>query len=203
MLATAVLALTASACGTSAASASKPAVIFAGEVPPSAAVVGAQGGLAAAEKATGTTVPLAKASPATALFTALGVFQSCLKGLNVTFIGVPSAADPNSPKDNPAYIKALTTCAAQSNIIQALNAEKTAQENLTPKQVKAENGVYLKWRTCMISRGWVVPMPKPDAQGALFSFSGGGPKMTPPKGQSGFSSPDIGACLTLAREGKT
>ncbi len=153
---------------------------------------------------TGTSVPLAKQDPTTALFTALAVFQSCLKGLGVTFSGAPSASNPNSPTNSPSYIKSLTTCAAQSNIVQALNAEKTAQDDLTPAQVAKENRIYLKWRTCMIERGWTVPEPKPDAKGALFSFGtggSGGPQLTPPPGQSVLSSPDIQACVSLSQKG--
>jgi len=178
---------------------------MAGQVPPSAILLGGAGGTAAAGS-TGTTIPLAKQDPTTALFSAIGTFQSCLKGLGVTFAGAPSANNPNSPSNSPSYIKSLTTCAAQSNIVQALNAEKTAQDNLTPKQVANENKIYLKWRTCMIARGWGVPVPKPDAKGALFSFGtggGGGPQLTPPPGQSLLSSPDTQACIALAQRGKT
>jgi hypothetical protein len=155
---------------------------------------------------TSTTIPLAKQDPTTALFTAIGVFQSCLKGLGVTFQGAPSANNPNSPTNNPSYLKSLTTCAAQSNILGALKSEQTAQDDLTPKQVANENKIYLKWRKCMIGRGWGVPEPKPDAKGALFSFGtggGGGPQLTPPPGQSLLSSPDIEACVQLAQRGKS
>ena len=61
-----VLAVAASACGASATS-SRPAVIVAGQVPPSAVLVGGAGGTAAAGS-TGTTIPLAKQDPTTALF---------------------------------------------------------------------------------------------------------------------------------------
>ncbi len=204
-LVVAAVALGAAACGSPSVS-NKPTAIFAGEVPPSAVIVGGKASLASNAKATATTVPLAKQSPETALFSALGIFESCLKGQHMTYIGLPKPSDPSSPANNPNYLNALKTCAAQSNIIQALDNAKTAQENLTPAQVKAENNTYLKWRTCMISKGWVVSMPKPNSQGALFSFggSGGGSKMTPPAGQSGgLNSPDISECLTLAQEGKT
>ena len=92
-------------------------------------------------------MPLAKADPTTSLFTAVGVFQACLSGLGVSFIGVPSAADPNSPANNPTYLKDLETCAAKSNILQALKTEQSAQDNLTLAQVKKENQAYLKWRS--------------------------------------------------------
>jgi len=114
------------------------------------------------------TVPLTKQNPTTALFSAIGIFQSCLTGLGVTFIGIPSAKDPNSPADNPTYIKNLETCATQSNILQALKAAQTAQDNLTPSDVKTENQQYLKWRTCMIARGWTIPQPTPNSKGLLF-----------------------------------
>ena len=87
------------------------------------------------------TIPLAKENTTTALFTALGDFQACLSTKGVTFIGAPNPSDPSSPANNPNYLKALETCAAQSKILQALKAEQTAQENLTPTQVKKENRI--------------------------------------------------------------
>ena len=195
--------LVATSCGSSPSSSSGPAIIASGQIPKSAVLVGGTGGSGQAGS-TGTTVPLAKQNPTTAFFTAIGVFMSCLKTLGVSFVGAPNASDPSSPANNPTYLKNLTTCAARSDIVQALKAETTAQDNLTPKQVAQENKGYLKWRTCMIShRGWVIPQPKPDAKGALFSFGGsggGGPQMTPPPGQSLFSSPDIQACTACNRK---
>jgi hypothetical protein len=199
-----LLAVAATSCATAAPSSSGSAVITAGQIPPSAVLVGGDGGTGGTGSS-GTTIPLAKQDPTTALFTAIGVFQSCLQGMGVTFAGVPGGGDPNSPTNSPTYIKSLTTCAAQSDIVQALKSEQTAQEDLTPKQVTQENKIYIKWRTCMIGRGWVVPPPKPDAKGALFSFGGttGGPQLTPPPGQSLLSSPDIEACVSLAQKGRT
>ncbi len=145
------------------------------------------------------TIPLAKENTATALFTALGDFQACLSTKGVTFIGAPNASDPSSPANNPNYLKALGTCAAQSKILQALKAEQTAQENLTPTQVKKENKIYLKWRTCMIGRGWQIPEPKPNTKGLLFSFGGtSAPQLKPPPGQSLLSSSDLQACAAKA-----
>jgi hypothetical protein len=197
-----VLTIVASSCGSNAGShSSGPSLISSGQLPRSAVLVGGASG----KNATATTIPLAKQDPTTALFTAIGVFQSCLKGLGVTFAGAPTAGNPNSPTNSPSYIKSLTTCAAQSNILQALKSEQTAQADLTPKQIAKENKVYVKWRACMISRGWGVPKPTPNAQGALFSFgtSGGGAQLTPPPGQSISSSPDIQACVARAQKGKT
>ncbi|MGA2521111.1 MAG: hypothetical protein ABSG81_09870 [Acidimicrobiales bacterium] len=158
------------------------------------------------------TIPLAKQNSITALFTALSTFQSCLKGQGVTFIGIPNSADPNSPANNPSYIKALTTCAAQSNILQALKAEQTAQSSLTLAQIHTENKDYLKWRTCMIGKGWTIPTPTPNAQGLLFSFGAPGATGTtgsgasdasiggfvPPAGQTILSTSDMQTCASKA-----
>lgn len=142
---------------------------------------------------------MAKENTTTALFTALGDFQACLSTKGVTFIGAPNPSDPSSPANNPNYLKALETCAAQSKILQALKAEQTAQENLTPTQVKKENKIYLKWRTCMIGRGWQIPEPKPNTKGLLFSFGGTStPQLKPPPGQSLLSSSDLQACAAKA-----
>lgn len=154
--------------------------------------------------APGDTVPLAKEDPTTKFFGALSVFQSCLKGLGTKFIGVPSASDPNSPANNPDYIKSLSTCAAKSNIVQALKDQQTAQDNLTPAQIELQNKGYLAWRDCMIGRGWGIPEPKPDSKGRLFSFGAGGnaptPNFTPPPGQDILSSADIRQCATESQQ---
>lgn len=179
---------------------SAPTLLAAGQLPKSAFPTGK----AAKAAESNDTVPLAKQNPTTALFTAIGVFQSCLTGLGTSFIGVPSAGNPNAPANNPTYIKNLTTCAAQSNIIQALKAEQSAQDNLTASQVKTENQDYLKWRTCMIGRGWQIPTPTPNAKGLLFSFGGtgggasAGTGFKPPPGQNLLSSPDMSQCAAKA-----
>ena len=71
--------------------------------------------------------------------------------------------------------------------MQALKDQQTAQDNLTPAQIKQQNKGYLAWRDCMIGRGWGIPEPKPDSKGRLFSFGGGSgssaPNFTPPPGQ--------------------
>ena len=201
MLALSGLAVMAVACGTTPTAA--PTLMAAGQLPRSA--FPAPGSLKGG-KATTATIPLAKQSPTTALFTAIGIFQSCLSGMGVKFIGAPSAGDPNSAANNPTYLKSLATCAAQSNIVQALKTEQTAQDNLTPKQVKLENQDYLKWRTCMIGRGWQIPTPTPNAKGLLFSFGGTGGSSAgfkPPPGQSVLSSPDLAACAAKAQAGSS
>ena len=196
-----LLALVAAGCGASSASSSKPVFVESGQIPRADLPTGGangKGGLAVS----GTTVPLAKQNPTTALFTAIGVFQSCLAGMGVTFVGVPSAGNPNSPANNPSYIKSLTTCAAQSDIVQALKAAQSAQDNLTLAQIKTENKDYLRWRTCMIARGWGIPPPTPNSKGLLFSFGGSStPDFKPPPGQSVLSSPDLQECAAKAEQG--
>jgi hypothetical protein len=161
-------------------------------------------GSGSAEAAAGatTTIPLAKKDPTTEFFQATSSFSACLKGLGVTFVGAPDPSHPNSPTNDPNYLKSLEKCAAQSNILQALKDFQASQNNLTPKQIQKENQQYLSWRTCMIARGWTIPQPTPDSQGRLFSINtggGSGPQITPPPGQSVFNSPDIQACTAQAQ----
>jgi hypothetical protein len=160
----------------------------------SSAAVASRGGVAT------TTIPLAKQNPTTEFFQATASFTSCLKALGVTFIGTPDPTKPSSPANDPSYLKSLETCAAQSHILQAIKDFQSAQAKLTTKQIQQENEAYLRWRTCMIGRGWTVPEPVPNSQGELFYFSANspGPQITPPPGQNPISSPDIQDCETQA-----
>jgi hypothetical protein len=183
---------------------SSPGVVTiqSGQAPPGALPTGT--GARTAGDATAATVPLAQQNPTTALFTAIGVFQSCLSSLGVTFVGAPDPSNPSSPANSPSYLKNLGTCATKSNILQALKASQSAQDNLTPAQVKNENKDYLKWRKCMISRGWGIPQPTPNSKGLLFSFGGtggsnAGAGFTAPPGQSLLSSSDLQQCAAVAQ----
>ena len=203
-----MVAVLAAGCGGSTPSASSGTVL-AGQVPKSQLPSSGSGSKGASASST---IPLAQQNPISALFTSLSTFQSCLQGLGVSFVGIPNSGDPSSPANNPQYVKNLTTCAAQSNILQSLKAAQTAQENLTTAQIHTENTEYLKWRTCMIGRGWGIPAPTPNAQGLLFSFgspgagAGGGgggsvPNFTPPAGKSILSSNDMEACASKVTNG--
>jgi hypothetical protein len=166
----------------------------------SASAGSATGANGATGSATGNTIPLAKEDPTTKFFGAINVFQSCLKATGVKFIGAPDKSNPNSPSNDPNYIEGLSTCAAKSNIVQALKDQQTAQDNLTPAQIKTQNQGYLAWRDCMIGRGWGIPEPKPDSKGRLFSFGGGSgtsaPAFTPPPGQNILTTNDTQECAT-------
>jgi hypothetical protein len=177
----------------------KGAIRPAGDAAGGAASLGASG---ASGALTGDTIPLATDDPMTKFFKAISVFQSCIKDEGIKFIGAPDPSNPSSPANDPTYLKSLSSCAAKSNIVQALKDEQTAQDNLTPDQIKQQNKGYLVWRDCMIGRGWGIPEPKPDSQGRLFSFGAGGgsaaPAFTPPPGQDLLSSPDLQACTSEA-----
>jgi hypothetical protein len=151
--------------------------------------------------ATDDTIPLAKDNPTTKMFAALNTFQTCLKGENVKFIGAPDPANPSSPTNDPNYIKALSTCAAKSHILQAQQDQQAALDNLTPAQIKKGNEGFLLWRECMIGRGWGMPEPKPDEKGRLFSFGGTtAPAFQPPPGQDIVSTGDYQACAVQTQK---
>jgi hypothetical protein len=170
----------------------------------SAGGTGSLGASGASGAVTGDTIPLAGVDPTTKFFGAVSTFQSCLKELGVKFIGVPDQSNPNSPTNDPTYLDNLGTCAAKSNILQALKDQQAAQDNLTPDEIKTQNKGYLVWRDCMIGRGWGIPEPKPDSKGRLFSFGSGDgssvPAFTPPAGQDLLSSPDLQECATESQK---
>lgn len=156
----------------------------------------ANGSATATTTATGDTIPLAQENPQTKFFTAISSFQACLKELGVKFVGAPDQSNPSSPANDPAYVKNLSTCAARSNILQAMKDAQAAQDDLTPAEIKEQNKGFLRWRDCMIGRGWEIAEPEPDAKGRLFSFGagGGGPQITPPPGKDLLSSSDLREC---------
>jgi hypothetical protein len=157
---------------------------------------------AAADTATGETVPLAKEDPTTAFFSATSKFQACLKNSGTKFIGAPDAKNPSSPANDPNYVKALSTCAAHSNIVQALKDQSAAQAAQTPEQIQKSNEGFLAWRDCMIAKGWDIPKPTPDSQGRLFNLGGGGGagvQIKAPPGKDLMTSSDTRDCATEAQ----
>ena len=155
---------------------------------------------------TGSTIPLDnKTDPTTDLFAAFGKFRKCLDDLGVKFIGAPDASNPNSPSNDPTYLKNLSTCAARSNIVQTLSAATAAENNLTPAEIEQRNKGYLKWRSCMVDRGWKIPVPTPDAQGRLFSIgasgaSNGANAIQPPAGKDILTSNDVQQCAAKVQK---
>jgi len=160
-------------------------------------------GATATTKPSTTTIPLDNSSnPQSDMMSALGKFRACLDRDGVKFIGAPNQADPNSPTNDPSYIKSLSTCAAESNIVSAMKSAQSAQNNLTPAQIQQQNKQYLKWRTCMIGKGWKIAMPKPDAQGRLVTFGAGSSGSSSSSSSSGSSSSSSGTGGIVAPAGK-
>ena len=169
---------------------------------PAQAAGSSTGAAAAGAKTTETTIVKTAQDPTTALFTAFGKFRVCLTDTGTKFIGAPDSANPNSPTNDPTYVKNLSTCAARSQIVQALSAAQSANNNLTPAQIKLRNKGYLVWRSCMIDRGWKIAQPVPDSQGRLFSFGGSGSQnqIQAPPGKDILSSKDLEQCAGKAQK---
>ena len=145
------------------------------------------------------TVPLAKQDPTTSFFQATAKFRDCLKEQGTPFIGAPDASNPDSPTNDPEYIKSLSTCASRSGIVQAMQDMQKSQDDLTPAEIEKQNKQYLKWRKCMIGKGWKIGEPHPDEKGRLFSFSGSqGAQIEPPPGKSILGDKDMESCANEA-----
>ncbi len=136
------------------------------------------------------------------LLDALDVFNDCLTGEGFDFIGLPGEGEPSDPRNDPAYGAALASCAARSNIVQALRDTREENADLTPEQIETRNRAYLAWRSCMIGRGWQVPEPVPDADGLLGGNLQGGADggLQPPPGESLLGSDDLRECADLASD---
>ncbi|HEY8218372.1 MAG TPA: hypothetical protein VIH82_14635 [Acidimicrobiia bacterium] len=146
-------------------------------------------------------VPIKKSGGAIQdLIAASGKFRDCLNSLNVKFIGAPDASNPQSPTNDPDYIKSLSTCAARSNIIQYVNAAKAEQDTWTPKEIKRQNEGYVLWRECMVKRGWKIDKPTPDEKGRLFVISTSSKPPEPPPGKDFFNSKDQSQCAAQAQK---
>lgn len=151
---------------------------------------------------TTTTVKKGFGDAASDMFSALSKFRACLDGEGVTFIGAPDRSNPDSPSNDPDYIKALSTCAARSNIVAALQAQQAASDSMTPEEIQTANKGYLSWRKCMIAKGWKIAVPTPDEKGRLFVFntgSGNSNNITPPPGKDVISSTDTQDCAAKSR----
>jgi hypothetical protein len=183
-------------------------VIAAGQVdvrdvqPPPGWKATAGGGARPDPGASETTIPLAKEDSSSAFLNATQKFQQCLTNNGVKFVGAPDASNPSSPANDPNYVKSLSTCAAQSNIVQAMKDQQAAQATQTPEQIQKSNEGYLAWRDCMIAKGWDIPKPTPDGQGRLFSMSGGGggggAQIKAPPGKDLLTSTDTRDCAAEA-----
>ncbi|MEQ1701012.1 MAG: hypothetical protein ABMA25_12940 [Ilumatobacteraceae bacterium] len=106
---------------------------------------------------TAETIPLNKDDrpPELRLFDAFGKFRSCLEDKGYGIEG--DLLDPQNPAyQDPAYVEAVSTCAARTDIVNVLQEVQATRANLTPEEVEARNEVFTVLRTCLEGKGWTV-----------------------------------------------
>ncbi len=148
---------------------------------------------AAFDEETADTVPVEDdRSPDEVMFEAFNDFRSCLEERGTTFIGGP---DPSGegPTNDPAYLEELGVCATQSNIVEALENQRSALEDMTPEDIEARNEGTLVFVDCMEGRGWDVEMT--TGENGMITPS----NMTGPNGESPLEGGDIEDCAGEAQ----
>jgi hypothetical protein len=139
------------------------------------------------------TIPLAeeKVPPGIQMMDALEEFNGCLDEEGVEFIGRPDATlGEGALVNQPAYIKALTLCAARSGIINAMQEFQTSRAGRTPEKIREDNEQFIALTGCLRSRGWTVSDPMPNADGSL----GPGDDFRGPDGDLDMD--DIRSCIS-------
>ena len=139
------------------------------------------------------TIPLAeeKVPPGIQMMDALEEFNECLDEEGVEFIGPPDATlGEGALVNQPAYIEALTLCAARSGIINAMQEFQTSRAGRTPEKIREDNEQFIALTGCLRSRGWTVSDPMPDADGSL----GPGEDFSGPDGDLDLD--DIRSCIS-------
>lgn len=93
--------------------------------------------------------------PELRLFEAFGNFRGCLEDKGYGIEG--DLLDPNNPAyQDPAYLDAVRTCAARTDIVAVLQEVQATRSSLTPEEVEQRNEVFIDLRDCLIDRGWTV-----------------------------------------------
>jgi hypothetical protein len=93
--------------------------------------------------------------PELRLFEAFGNFRGCLEDKGFGIEG--DLLDPNNPAyQDPAYLDAVRTCAARTDIVAVLQEVQATRSSLTPEEVEQRNEVFIDLRDCLIDRGWTV-----------------------------------------------
>ena len=133
------------------------------------------------------------------LLEAFGVFGDCLDGEGFEFTGAPGQDGATAEDFDPVYLQALQLCAAESNILQALQDSAAADAALTADEIEDRNEALLVFADCIELKGWGVEDIQPDARG-LLQIGEGGTGLTPPPGVRIFDSPDIAECFSEAAE---
>ena len=139
------------------------------------------------------TIPLAeeKIPPGIQMMDALEEFNECLDGEGVAFIGQPNLdLGEGDPVNQPAYIEALTLCAARSGIVTAMQEFQTSRAGRSPEKIREDNEQFISIIGCLRSKGWTVSDPMPDADGAL----GPGEDFSGPDGDLDLD--DIRSCIS-------
>ena len=139
------------------------------------------------------TIPLLeeKAPPGIQMMDALEEFNGCLEEEGVEFIGRPDATlGEGALVNQPAYIEALTLCAARSGIVSAMQEFQMSRVSRTPEKIREDNEQFVALTGCLRSRGWTVSDPMPDADGSL----GPGDDFRGPDGDLDMG--DIRSCIS-------
>ncbi|MBT5205640.1 MAG: hypothetical protein HOM00_00890 [Acidimicrobiaceae bacterium] len=139
------------------------------------------------------TIPLAeeKAPPGIQMMNALEEFNGCLEEEGVEFIGRPDATLGDGALVNqPAYVQALTLCAARSGIIDAMQEFQMSRVDRTPETIREDNEQFIALTGCLRSKGWTISDPMPDADGSL----GPGDDFRGPDG--GVDMDEIRSCIS-------
>ena len=139
------------------------------------------------------TIPLAEEEvPAgIKMMDALEEFNNCLADEGVEFIGRPNTdLGPDDPVNQPGYIQALTLCAAQSGIVEAMQEFQSSRVGRTPEQIREDNEQFIELADCLRGKGWTVSDPIPDADGSL----GPGEDFSGPDGDLALD--DIRDCIS-------
>ena len=139
------------------------------------------------------TIPLAEEEVPAGLkmMDALEEFNNCLADEGVEFIGPPNTdLGPDDPVNQPEYIQALTLCAAQAGIVDAMQEFQSSRVGRTPEQIREDNEQFIELADCLRGKGWTVSDPIPDADGSL----GPGEDFSGPDGDLAIG--DIRDCIS-------
>lgn len=124
-------------------------------------VAGEESAASTIATSTTTTVPLVvdDRPPEVRLFAAFGEFRSCLSDRGYAVEG--NLLDRNNPAfQDPAYVLAVQTCAARTDIVTVLQEVQTTRSSLTPEEVATRNEVLVALSDCLEARGWTVETRK-------------------------------------------
>ncbi|MEM7092523.1 MAG: hypothetical protein AAF567_05945 [Actinomycetota bacterium] len=131
------------------------------------------------------------------LFNTIDDFSECLATAGFEFLGVPEADMPeDDPRANPNYIQALTTCAAETNIVSAFENADFSSDSLSPEEIEARNAGYVYFEACLTVRGWTLGEATPDANGMLQLPD----QFEPPAGETLIGTDDLRECLAEANQ---